>query len=88
MALNFPNQSRSFDESARRVRFWGHDGAMEIEFVIELAAIVSLRPNTANIDVQILAAFDAARVRITEAAGKVYARHRRMSFCVLTASDF
>jgi len=32
MALNFPNQSRSYDATLRAVRFWGHDGAMEASF--------------------------------------------------------
>ena len=27
--LNFPNQSRVFDQTRRAVRFWGHDSAME-----------------------------------------------------------
>ena len=32
MLLSFPNQSRSYDATLRAVRFWGHDGAMEVAF--------------------------------------------------------
>ena len=34
MALNFPNQMRSYDASRRAVRFWGHDSAMEASFFV------------------------------------------------------
>jgi hypothetical protein len=37
MALNFPNFSRSYDAAANRIRFWGHDGAVEIPFFLEWA---------------------------------------------------
>jgi len=37
MALNFPNFSRSYDAAGNRIRFWGHDGAIEylIQFLRE-----------------------------------------------------
>ena len=40
MALNFPNPSRSFDESRKGVRFVGHDGVFEVPFFIEADALV------------------------------------------------
>ena len=88
MALNFPNLTRSFDGTANRIRFWGYDGAMEVQFVIELAALIALRPGTPSTEGRMLAAFDAARASIIEAAGRIYAPRRRQNFYVLTASDF
>ena len=32
MSLNFPNPSRSYEPDHARVRFWGHDDAMEVSF--------------------------------------------------------
>lgn len=33
MSLSFPNQSRSYEEAGKRIRFIGHDGMFEIPFV-------------------------------------------------------
>jgi hypothetical protein len=88
MTLNFPNQSRSYDPDRHRVRFWGHDDAMEVPFFLDEAALFKLYPRTKNAEAGILAAFDAARDRIFEVAGKVYAPRERRSFYVLAAADF
>lgn len=88
MALDFPNQSRSFDRAGQRIRFWGHDGALEVEFVIELQALLTLLPGTPNVEARVLAAFDVARERIMRAADKVYLPRSRKHYYVLTASDF
>ena len=87
MALNFPNVSRSYDATANRVRFWGYDDAIEVPFFLEVGALLRLYPETPNVESRILAAFDAARDRIIEAAGRVYSP-RRKSFYVLAAADF
>jgi hypothetical protein len=87
MTLTFPNPSRSYDAEHGRIRFWGHDDALEVPFFVEEAAIFRLFPKTRNAEEAVLAAFDAARERINEIAGKVYSRHGR-SFYVLAASDF
>ena len=82
MALNFPNRSRSYDAIRGRISFWGHDGAIEIPFFLELNALFRLYPRTANTEAGILAAFDAGWSRICEVASKAYSpRHR--SFYVL-----
>ena len=86
MPLGFPNQSRSFD--GHRVRFWGHDGALEISFFLDESAIFKLYPLTQNVEAAILAAFDAARERIHAVAGKLYSPKQRRSFYVLAATDF
>ena len=80
--LNFPNESRTYDAVADRIRFWGHDGALEVPFFLQLNALFRLYPRTSNTEAGILAAFDAGRTRINEIAGKAYSRDRR-SFYVL-----
>ena len=35
MSLSFPNRSRSYDASARRIRFIGHDGMFEVPFLVD-----------------------------------------------------
>ena len=44
MALDFPNQSRSYDATLRAVRFWGHDGAMEASFFVNEDALKLIQP--------------------------------------------
>ncbi len=50
MTLNFPNQSRSLDEEKERVRFWGHDGPMEISFFVEVCAIRKIFPELGGVE--------------------------------------
>ena len=88
MTLRFPNHSRSYDADRGRIRFWGHDDAIEVPFFLEEAAIFRLSPSTRNAEPAMLAAFDAARERICETASKVYAPRSGRSFYVIAASDF
>jgi hypothetical protein len=88
MSLSFPNQSRSYDPDWRRIRFWGHDSAMEVRFFLEVDAIFILYPKTKDTEAGILAAFDAARERIFAVAAKVYAPGHNRSFYTLTADRF
>lgn len=86
MALTFPNTSRSYDETARRVRFLGHDGMFEVKFFLEINALfksLSRAPSEADC----LAAFDAARNSVQDIARKAYGRDRRDSY-VLTEAHF
>jgi len=87
MTLNFPNASRSYDETRNLVRFWGYDSALEICFFIEASALCKLMPQTGNMEADCLETFDAARERILEAARKTYARGRCGPY-LLTAADF
>ena len=88
MSLSFPNPSRSYDPEHRRIRFWGHDSAMEVPFFLEENAIFRLYPKTRNTEDGILAAFDAARERIFQVAAKAYAPGQHRSFYPLTANQF
>lgn len=88
MSLSFPNPSRSYDPVSRRIRFWGHDSAMEVRFFLEENAIFILYPQTKNTEEAILTAFDNARQQIFAVAAKVYAPGQYRSFYTLTGAQF
>ena len=89
MKLSFPNPSRSFDASRRRVCFWGYDSTIEISFFVEPDALKRLCPEMSDAETGFLRAFDAVRNRIHEVADKVYARGGKESFAyILAAEDF
>lgn len=88
MSLGFPNPSRSYDPDHHRIRFWGHDSAMEVPFFLDENAIFVLYPKTGKTEAAILEAFDSARERIMAVAAKVYALGRHHSFYVLTGDQF
>jgi hypothetical protein len=87
MALNFPNQSRSYDERGQRIRFWGYDGAFEISFFLEQHAFSRISPDAKSNEAGFLRAFDQFRDRILQVAAKVYAGRRRDAY-TLHAADF
>jgi hypothetical protein len=80
MAINFPNQSRSYDATRRAVRFWGYDRSMENSFYVTADALLQIQPNLNPDAVGLLEAFDINRDRIYAIAAKVYARGRRGSY--------
>lgn len=91
MKLVFPNPSRSFDESGNRIRFWGYDRAIEVSFFVEAAALKRLCPGVGSPETGFVEAFDEARSRIHEVAGKVYERggNGKGAYAyVLSAGDF
>ena len=89
MTLSFPNQCRSFEEKKNRVRFWGHDSAIEITFFVEAGALQKLCPEVSAVETGFLKAFDSMLKRIHEVAGKAYMRARKGSYAfTLTAEDF
>lgn len=91
MKLNFPNPSRSFDESSERIRFWGYDRAIEVSFFVEGEALKRLCPDMGAAETGFLQAFDQVRSRIHEVADKVYVRGGRGKGAyayVLSAADF
>lgn len=89
MVLSFPNQSRSFDATRRRVRFWGYDSTIEISFFLEAGALQKLNPMIKDAEAGFLRAFDAALERIHEVADTVYKRDRTGAYAyTLAAEDF
>jgi ribosomal protein L28 len=85
MAIEFPNQSRSYDPSHRRVRFWGHDDSREVSFLVEAEALRSIDAQAGD-EEALLETFDANWERIQAAARKAYSR-RGNGFYVLAAPD-
>ena len=87
MALNFPNQSRSYDATRRAVRFWGYDTAMEASFYVTSDALKQIQPKMQFDEIGLLGAFDANRDLIHATAAKVYARGHKGSYDLVT-TDF
>lgn len=87
MSLRFPNPSRSYEPDHARVRFWGHDDAMEVSFFLDEDALFHLSPDTGSDEKAILQAFDANRARIMDAARKAYTGRLTHSF-ILGAANF
>jgi hypothetical protein len=87
MAINFPNQSRSFDVTRQSVRFWGYDSAMEASFFIHVDALKRIQPTLQGDETGALSAFDANRAIIYAAASKVYGRGTKGAYELLP-SDF
>ncbi len=87
MALMFPNRSRSYDETERRIRFRGYDGMFEVPFAVEVDALSKAKFSPLASEAEHLAAFDAARESIHNVAREAYS-HGRKNIYVLTPADF
>lgn len=87
MSLGFPNRIRSYDARNKRVRFWGHDSAIEIAFFLKEDVLLFLAPGTAPDETAILRAFDANWSRIMEIAGRAY-DHNHTHAHILAVKDF
>jgi len=87
MKLSYPNPSRSFDASSRRVCFWGYVSTIEISFFVEADALKRLCPEMSGAEPGFLQAFDAARKRIYEVADKVYVRGGKESCAYILAAE-
>lgn len=90
MELNFPNPSRSYDDTMHGVRFWAYDQTMEVVFFIQLGALLKIDSQSNTDEAGVLATFDINRDRIHRLASNVYARRHVDSHVfsfVLTASD-
>lgn len=89
--LNFPNPSRSYDETRHGVLFWGYDQALEVAFVVEESALSKVGLETKTDAAGFLNTFDINRERICEVAGNIYSRRHKASHVfsfTLTDSDF
>jgi hypothetical protein len=87
MSLSFPNESRSYDATLRAVRFWGHDGAMEVAFFVNEESLKHIEPSAQPSESGLLNVFDLHRDLIYAAAAKAYRRGRKGSY-ELTLADF
>jgi uncharacterized protein DUF1488 len=83
--IDFPNHSRSYDQTRRAVRFWGHDSAIEAAFFIDEGALRKIQPDVRSDESGLLNAFDSNRDLICAAAAKVYVRGTRGSYDLVAA---
>ncbi|MGJ3258307.1 MAG: DUF1488 domain-containing protein [Rhodospirillales bacterium] len=89
MSLTFPNECRAFEATQRRIRFWGHDSALEITFFVEADALLRMVPDTSPDERGYLSSFDRMSARIHEVARKIYERDGgRSHVYVIAARDF
>jgi hypothetical protein len=84
--IEFPNHSRSYDQTRRAVRFWGHDSAIEASFFIDEDALRRIQPDAPPDESGLLNAFDSNRDVICAAAARVYVRGSRGSYNLVAAN--
>jgi hypothetical protein len=83
--IDFPNHSRSYDQTRHAVRFWGYDSAMEASFFIGEDALRRIQPDAHPDESGFLNAFDCNRDLICAAAARVYVRGSRGSYDLVAA---
>lgn len=91
MALEFPNGSRSFDESKSRINFWGYDRTIEVSYFIGADALKRLDKNVGTEESELLAVFDAELEKIRKVAARIYnnsAKGKGAYTFILVAEDF
>ncbi|MGA7999190.1 MAG: DUF1488 domain-containing protein [Bradyrhizobium sp.] len=84
--IDFPNHSRSYDQTRRAVRFWGYDSAIEASFFINEDALTRIQPDARPDESGFLNAFDSNRDLICAVAAKVYVRGSRGSYDLVAAN--
>lgn len=84
--IDFPNHSRSYDQTRRAVRFWGHDSAIEASFYIDEGALKQIDPDARLDKSGYLKAFDLNRDLICAAAAKIYVRGSKGSYNLVAAN--
>lgn len=87
MTLSFPNPSRTYDATLRRIDFPGYDGVFEISFCVEIDAFFAGTSKPGATEEDYLRAFDRARRKIQDAARHAY-RESREPLYVLTSANF
>ena len=86
--LRFPNPSRNYDGSKKRICFWGYDSSIEVSFFIDIDTLRLLHPGMSDIESGFLETFDAERERINVMANKVYTQGSNGSYSyILLAAD-
>jgi Protein of unknown function (DUF1488) len=86
LVINFPNHSRSYDQTRRAVRFWGHDSAIEASFFISEDPLRRIQPDSRADELGFLNAFDRNRDLICAAAARIYVRGSRGSYDLAAAN--
>jgi hypothetical protein len=87
MTIAFPNRARSYDATAKHIRFLGHDGMFEVRFFVEIDVLTKGLFSAAGSERDYLTAFDGLRTKILDVAQRVYTSKRKNSI-VLKLADF
>lgn len=85
--LAFPNACRSYDQTRRIVRFWGHESTLEFAFFIDESALRRLDPGLQPTENGFIQTFDDHVDAIHQAAARAHSHGRRLSYA-LTSADF
>jgi hypothetical protein len=89
MTLEFPNESRIFEDAKRRIRFWGYDQAIEITFFVGIDALLKLKPEITDTSAGYLDVFDEFREQIRCVAEQCYSRGKQKAYAYrLLAQEF
>jgi hypothetical protein len=91
MSLEFPNSSRSFDDSKSRINFWGYDRTIEVSYFIGAEALKRLDKKAGTQESELLAVFDADIEKIHKVAANVYnnsTKGKGAYTFILDAKDF
>jgi hypothetical protein len=86
MALNFLNESRSYNSSHQYITFWGYDSAFEVTFRLDHTALQQFSGLDNPGEDAALQAFDANISRIRLAAQTIY-KGKRDRYFELSAKD-
>ena len=86
MTLFFPSKSRNFNKAKEQISFIGHDDLSEVEFRLDIAALIKIDANLAQDEHGYLTVFDKARPAIERVARRAYIR-KKCRMILLTASD-
>ncbi len=86
LVIDFPNHSRSYDQTRRAIRFWGYDSALEASFFISEDALRRIQPNSLGDESSFLKVFDLNRDLICAAAARIYVRGSRGSYDLVAAN--
>ncbi len=91
MPLEFPNSSRSFDESKNRINFWGYDRTIEVSYFIGVDALKRFNQKVATQEAELLKVFDSEIEKIHKVAANVYkncTKGKGAYTFILDAEDF
>jgi hypothetical protein len=89
MMMDFPNPSRSFDETRNCICFWGYDKSIEVSFYLDVCALQKLSRGGSEREADYLAAFDTASNQIHKVAARIHGKRGGSVYShKLTEDDF
>ena len=77
MALEFPNNMRSFDDRKSRINFWGYDRTIEVSYFIAADVLNRFNKDVGTQETELLEVFDENIEKIRDVAAGVYGKSSR-----------